>query len=205
MDKSDFGHKLQEKYLSGLEIYFETSRTSYGVYLIGRIVFDEQHFILHKKLGYDDIILPLSKKEYRTKNQKEIIDDLSDILMRLVEFANFYDMCFKKFKEYSLSNNPTNWKQKFTNELTDMFGSIKTSIVSCGIELVICFDEGTNVISVTLRKGKFSLDEKPVLQCTVNENNYREVVSILKKILADFKYVFYDINGITKYLKDLCY
>ena len=185
INQSDFGHKLREKYSADLEIYFETSRTYYGVYLVGRIVFDE-HFILYKKLGYDDIILPLSKKEYRTKNQKEIIDDLSDTLMRLVEFANFYDVCFKKFKEYSLPNSPTNWKQEFTNKLTNIFGGTKTSIVSCGIELVICFD-----------------DEKTLLHGFVSESNYKEVLDIIEKIYNDFKYRFYDVNGIAEELKYL--
>lgn len=97
INKSDFRHKL--------EIGFKTRRTSCGTYLSGKILFDSKYYIQYNYVGYDDVTVPLSKVEYRIKVRDEIIADLSDLLLRLVEFSNFSDKRFNDFEEYSVPSD----------------------------------------------------------------------------------------------------
>lgn len=205
INKSDFGHRLVEIEHSGSEINFKTNNTSCGTYLRGKILFDSNSYIVYNYVGYDDITVPLSKIEYGIKVRDEIITNLSDLLSRLIEFSNFSDKRFNNFEEYSVPNNVIDWKQVFVYELMNRFGNIKVILQSCGIKLVICFDENTDLFSVILKRGEGLSKSKILLQETVDGGNYKEVINIIDKIYRDFKYSFYDINGLAEQLQILGY
>lgn len=203
--KSDFGHKLVDISYSDSEINFRTNNTSCGTYLSGKILFDSNQYIVYNFVGYEDIKIPITKVSYGIKRKTELIANLSDTLLRLVEFSDFSNKRFNDFEEYSVPSASVDWKQVFMKGLTNRFGETKTILQSCGIKLVICFDEYTNLLSVTLKRDGISQENKILLQETVVGSNYKEVLGILDKICSDFRYSFYDINGIAEQLIDLGY
>lgn len=91
------------------------------------------------------------------------------------------------------------------DEHTDLFGSPRTVILASGIKLIIAFEEETNLIKVVLSKGLFFNDEKTLLHGIVSETNYKEVLDIVENIYNDFKYKFYDVDGIVEELKHTYY
>ena len=205
IDKSDFRHKLWEISCSDSEIDFKTRHTLCGTYLSGKILFDSSHYIVYNYVGYDDVTVPLSKVEYRIKVRDEIIADLSDLLLRLVEFSNFSDKRFNDFGEYSVPSDTVDWKQVFIDELVNRFEDTKVILQSCDVKLVICFDEYTDIFSAILKRGEVSPRSRVLLQETVDGSNYKEILSILDRIYSDFKHDFYDINGIVEQLKNFGY
>lgn len=205
INKSDFRHKLWEISFSDLEIGFKTRRTSCGTYLSGKILFDSNSYIVYTYVGYDDVTVPLSKVEYGIKVRDEIITNLSDLLSRLMEFSNFSDKRFNDFEEYSAPSDIVGWKQVFIDKLVHRLGDTKAILQSCGVKLVICFDEHTDLFSIILKSGEVSPRSKVLLQETVDGSNYKEVLGILDRIYSDFKHDFYDINGIAEQLKNFGY
>ena len=200
---TDFDIDVSELYCSDSEFNFETSVTKTGVYLRYEIIAEEHKFIVHEKMMFESKTTTISKKEYGIEDVKRIIDDLSNTLSRLVEIDNTLESNFKDFEEYSIPRSTKEWKQQFINELTEMFGSPRTVILSGGIKLVVAFEEETNLIKITLAKGLFFDDEKTLLHGFVSESNYKDVLDIIEKIYDDFKYRFYDVNGIAEELKYL--
>lgn len=203
--KSDFGHKLVEISISDSGINFKTNNTSCGTYLSGEILFDSNQYIVYNFVGYEDIKIPITKVSYGIKRKTELIANLSDTLLRLVEFSDFANKRFNDFEEYSVPSTSVDWKQVFMKELTKRFGETKTTLQSCGINLVICFDEYTDLFSVTLKRAGISQENKILLQETVDRSNYKEILDILDRICSDFRYRFYDINGIAEQLLDFGY
>ena len=204
INKSDFRHKLWEISFSESEVGFKTRRTSCGTYLSGKILFDSNHYIVYTYVGYDDVNVPISKIEYGIKVRDEIITNLFDLLSRLVEFSNFSDKRFSDFEEYSAPSDNVGWRQAFTDELTSRFGDTDIILQSCGVKLVICFDEYTDLFSIILKSGE-SPRRKVLLQETVDGSNYKEVLGILDRIYSDFKHDFYDINWLAEQLKNFGY
>ena len=204
INKSDFRHKLWEISFSDVEIGFKTRHTSCGTYLSGKILFDSNSYIVYTYVGYDDVTVPLSKVEYGIKVRDEIIANLSDLLSRLIEFSNFSDKRFNDFEEYSAPSDNVGWRQAFTDELTSRFGDTDIILQSCGVKLVICFDEYTDLFSIILKSGE-SPRRKVLLQETVDGSNCKEVLGILDRIYSDFKHDFYDINGLAEQLKNFGY
>lgn len=202
--ESDFGHKLVEISYSDSVINFRTNNTSCGTYLSGEIGFDSNQYIVYNSVGYEDIKISLSKVGYGIKLKTELIANLSDTLLRLVEFSDFSNQRFNGFEEYSVPCT-VDWKQVFMKELINRFGETKAILQSCGIKLVICFDEHTDVFSVILKRTKLFHENKILLQETVDGSNYKEVLGILDKICSDFRYRFYDINGIAEQLLNFGY
>lgn len=205
INKSDFRHKLWEISFSESEIGFKTRCTPCGTYLSGKILFDSNHYIVYYYIGYDDVTVPLFKVEYGIKVRDEIIADLSDLLLRLVEFSNFSDKRFNDFEEYSAPSDTVGWRQVFIDELTNRFGDTNIILQSCGVKLVICFDEYTDLFSIILKSGEVSPRSKVLLQETVDGSNCKEILDILDVIYRDFKHNFYDINGIAEQLKNFGY
>ena len=200
---TDFDIDVSELYCSDSELKFETSITKTGVYLCYEIIAEEHKFIVHEKMMFEAKTTSISKKEYDIEDVKRIIGDLSSTLSRLAEIDNTLESNFKDFEEYSVPRSTKEWKQEFINELTEMFGSPRTVILSGGIKLVVGFEEETSLIKITLAKGLFFDDEKTLLHGFVSESNYKEVLDIIEKIYNDFKYRFYDTNGIAEELKYL--
>lgn len=205
INKSDFRHKLWEISFSESEIGFKTRRSSCGTYLSGKILFDSNHYIVYPYVGYDDVNVPLSKVEYGIKVRDEIIANLFDLLSRLTEFSNFSDKRFNDFKEYSVPSDTVGWRQVFIDKLVNMLGDTKVILQSCGVKLVICFDEYTDLFSIILKSGEVSPRSKVLLQETVDGSNYREILTILDRICSDFKHDFPDINRIAEQLLDSGY
>lgn len=205
INKSDFRHKLWEISFSEAEIGFKTRRTPCGTYLSGKILFDNNYYIVYYYIGYDDVTVPLSKVEYGVKVRDEIITNLSDLLSRLMEFSNFSNKRFNDFEEYSAPSDTVGWKQVFIDKLVNSLGDTKVILQSCGVKLVICFDEYTDLFSIILKSGEVSPRSKVLLQETVDGSNYREILTILGRICSDFKHDFLDINGIAEQLLDFGY
>lgn len=205
INKSDFGHKLVEISSSDSEINFRTNNTSCGTYLSGKILFDSNQYIVYNSVGYGDVKVPLSKVEYGIKLKTELIANLSDTLLRLIEFSDFANRRFNDFEEYSAPSDIVGWKQVFIDKLVHRLGDTKAILQSCGVKLVICFDEHTDLFSIILKSGEVSPRSKVLLQETVDGSNYKEVLGILDRIYSDFKHDFYDINGIVEQLKNFGY
>lgn len=203
--KSTFGHKLVEIEYSDSGINFRTNTTTSGTYLKGKILFDRNCFIVYNYIGYDDVIVPVSKMGYDIEVRGEIIADLSDLLLRLKEFSNFSEKRFNDFEEYSVPNNTVDWEKVFVDELINRFGDTKVFLQSCSIILVIWFDETENLLSIKLKNGEVSPRSKILLQETVDGSNYKEILGILDRIYSDFKHDFYDINGLAEQLKNFGY
>lgn len=205
INKSDFRHKLWEISFSDLEIDFKTRNTLCGTYLSGKILFDSNHYIVYNYVGYEDVKIPISKVTYGIKVKNELIANLSDTLLRLLEFSDFANKRFKGFEEHSIPRSTRSWKQEFIGELKDLFGSPRTVILASGIKLIVAFEEETNLIKIVLAKGLFFDEEKTLLHGIVSETNYKEVLDIVENIYTDFKYKFYDVDGIVEELKHLDY
>lgn len=203
--KSDFGNKLVEIEYSDLEVDFRTNNTSCGTYLSGKILFDCNSYIVYNYVGYEDINIPISKVTYGIKVKDELIANLSDTLLRLIEFSDFANKRFNDFEEYSAPSATVGWKQTFIEELTNRFGDTDNIIHSCGIKLVICFDDYTDLFSIILKNGEVYPRSKVLLRETVDGSNYKEIIGILDRIYSDFKHDFYDINGIAEQLLDFGY
>lgn len=204
INKSDFGHRLVEIEHSDSEINFKTNNTSCGTYLRGKILFDSNSYIVYNYVGYEDVKIPISKVTYGIKVKNELIANLSDTLLRLIEFSDFANKRFNDFEEYSAPSDTVGWRQAFTDELTSRFGDTDIILQSCGVKLVICFDEYTDLFSIILKSGE-SPRSKVLLQETVDGSNCKEVLGILDRIYSDFKHDFYDINGLAEQLKDFGY
>lgn len=142
---------------------------------------------------------------YGIKVKNELIANLSDTLLRLIEFSDFANKRFNDFEEYSAPSDTVGWKQSFVEELVNRLGDTKTTLQSCGINLMICFDEYTDLFSVILKRVGIVHGDKILLQETVDGSNYREVLGILDRIHSDFTYRFYGINGIAEQLLDFGY
>lgn len=205
INKSDFRHKLWEISFSESEVGFKTRHTPCGTYLSGKILFDSNHYSVYNYVGYDDVIVPISKVDYGIKVRDEIIANLSDLLSRLIEFSNFSDKRFNDFEEYSVPSDTVGWKQVFIDKLVNRLGGTKVILQSCGVKLMICFDEYTDLFSIILKSGEVSPRSKVLLQETVDGSNYRETLTILDRICIDFKHDFPDINGIAEQLLDFGY
>lgn len=77
-----------------------------------------------------------------------------------------------------------------------------------GIEILDIYCNGFELnfnTAVTKTKGLFFNDEKTLLHGIVSESNYREVLDIVENIYNDFKYRFYDVDGIVEELKHSYY
>lgn len=205
INKSDFGHKLVEIEYSDSEINFRTNNTSCGTYLSGKILFDSNSYIVYNYVGYEDVKVPISMVTYGIKVKNELIANLSDTLLRLIEFSDFANKRFNDFEEYSVPSDTVGWKQVFIDKLVNRLEDTKVILQSCGVKLVICFDEYTDLFSIMLKSGEVSPRSKVLLQETVDGSNYREILTILDRICSDFKHDFPDINGITEQLLDLGY
>lgn len=203
--KSTFGHKLVEIEYSDSGINFRTNTTTSGTYLKGKILFDSNNYIVYNYIGYDDVIVPVSKMGYDIEVRGEIITDLSDLLLRLKEFSNFSEKRFNDFEEYSVPSDTIGWRQVFIDELTNRFGDTDVILQYCNVKLVICFDEHTDLFSVILKSGGLSPRSRVLVQETVDGSNYKKILGILDRIYSDFKHDFYDINGIAEQLKNFGY
>ena len=203
--KSTFGHKLVEIEYSDSGINFRTNTTTSGTYLKGKILFDSNNYIVYNYIGYDDVIVPVSKMGYDIEVRGEIITDLSDLLLRLKEFSNFSEKRFNDFEEYSVPSDTISWRQVFIDELTNRFGDTDVILQYCNVKLVICFDEHTDLFSVILKSGGLSPRSRVLVQETVDGSNYKKILGILDRIYSDFKHDFYDINGIAEQLKNFGY
>lgn len=196
---------------SDLELNFDTDVTRTGASLSCKIVDDAREFIVYKTLIYNTESIPISKEMYNPeyKDQasiiKKIIDDLCVMCARLTRFDTDLERDFKNFEEYSVPCSTKTWKQEFIGELNDLFGSPRTVILASGIKLIIAFEEETNLIKIVLAKGLFFDEEKTLLHGIVSETNYKEVLDIVENIYNEFRYEFYDVNGIVEELKHLDY
>lgn len=160
---------------------------------------------MYNYVGYDDVTVPLSKVEYGIKVRNEIIVNLSDLLSRLIEFSNFSDKRFSDFDEYSVPSDTVDWKKVFVDKLVNRFGDTKVILQSCGVMLVIWFDENENLCTIKLKNEEVSPISKILLQETVDGSNYKKILGIINRIYRDFKYSFYDINEIAEQLKNFGY
>ena len=204
---TDFGIAILDISCNGFELTFNTAVTKTGVYLrfgiSGDAVDDEQIVIVSEKLVYDNKYIPVFEDKYTNATAKEIMNDISNAISRLVELDTDLESDFKDFEEYSIHRSIKAWREEFIEELKDLFGSPRTVILASGIKLIIAFEEETNLIKVVLSKGLFFNDEKTLLHGIVSETNYKEVLDIVENIYNDFKYRFYDVDGIVEELKYL--
>jgi hypothetical protein len=207
IQNTDFGIELLDIYCNGFELNFNTAVTKTGVYLrvevSGDTVDDEQIVVVSEKLVYNNKYIPVFEDKYTNATVKEIMKDISNTISRLAELDTGLESGFKDFEEYSIPRSTKAWKEEFIGELKDLFGSPRTVILASGIKLIIAFEEETNLIKVVLSKGLFFNDEKTLLHGIVNETNYKEVLDIIENIYNDFKYKFYDVDGIVEELKYL--
>lgn len=207
IQNTDFGVEILDIYWNGFELNFNTTVTKTGVYLryeiSGDTVDDEQIVIVSEKLVYNNKYIPVFEDKYTNATVKEIMNDISNAISRLVELDTGLESGFKDFEGYSIPRSTKAWKEEFIGELKDLFGSPRTVILASGIKLIIAFEEETNLIKVVLSKGLFFNDEKTLLHGIVSETNYKEVLDIIENIYNDFKYKFYDVDGIVEELKYL--
>lgn len=209
IQNTDFGIEILDIYCNGFELNFNTSVTKTGVYLhyeiSGDTVDDEQVVVVNEKLVYNNKFIPVFENKYTNATVKEIIGDISNAISRLVRFDTDLERDFKNFEEHSVPCSTKTWKQEFIGELNDLLGSPRTVILASGIKLIVAFEEETNLIKIVLAKGLFFDEEKILLHGIVSETNYKEVLDIVENIYTDFKYKFYDVDGIVEGLKHLDY
>ena len=207
IQNTDFGIEILDIYCNGFELNFNTAVTKTGVYLryeiSGDTIDDEQIVVVSEKLVFNNKYIPVFEDKYTNATVKEIMNDIFNAISRLVELDTGLESGFKDFEEYSIPRSTKAWKEEFIGELKDLFGSPRTVILASGIKLIIAFEEETNLIKVVLSKGLFFNDEKTLLHGIVNETNYKEVLDIIENIYNDFKYKFYDVDGIVEELKYL--
>lgn len=204
--RTDFALNMEWLEYEDSEINFGVEGTQYSVlYLSGEIELKDSKFIMDCTLEMYSVDNDTTwKKEYPIENIGEIINDLSIAISRLADFNRQVDKYYEKFDGYKFPQSSA-WKKEFIGELNDLFGSPRTVILASGIKLVIAFEEETNLIKAVLSKGLFFSDEKTLLHGIVSESNYREVLDIVENIYNEFKYEFYDVNGIVEELKHLDY
>ena len=206
---TDLGIEILDIYCNGFELNFNTSVTKTGVYLryeiSGDTVDDEQIVVVSEKLVYNNKFMPVFENKYTNATVKEIMDDISNTISRLVELDTDLEHDFEDFEEHSIPRSTKTWQQEFIEELKDLFGSPRTVILASGIKLIVAFEEETNLIKIVLAKGLFFDEEKTLLHGIVSETNYKEVLDIVENIYYDFKYKFYDVDGIVEELKHLDY
>lgn len=209
IQNTDFGIEILDIYCNGFELNFNTAVTKTGVYLRfeinGDTVDDEQIVVVSEKLVYNNKYIPVFEDKYTNETVKEIMKDISNTISRLVELDTDLESDFKDFEGYLVPCSTKAWKEEFIGELNDLFGSPRTVILASGIKLIIAFEEETNLIKVVLSKGLFFNDEKTLLHGIVSETNYKEVLDIVENIHNDFKYKFYDVDGIVEELKHTYY
>ena len=205
IQNTDFGIEILDIYCNGFELNFNTAVTKTGVYLRfeinGDTVDDEQIVIVSEKLVHNNKYIPVFEDKYTNETVKEIMKDISNTISRLVELDTDLESDFKDFEGYLVPCSTKAWKEEFIGELNDLFGSPRTVILASGIKLIIAFEEETNLIKVVLSKGLFFNDEKTLLHGIVSETNYKEVLDIVENIYNDFKYKFYDVDGIVEELQ----
>ena len=205
IQNTDFGIEILDIYCNGFELNFNTAVTKTGVYLRfeinGDTVDDEQIVIVSEKLVHNNKYIPVFEDKYTNETVKEIMSDISNAISRLVELDTDLESDFKDFDEYSVPRSTKAWKEEFIVELKDLFGSPRTTILASGIKLIIAFEEETNLIKIVLAKGLFFDEEKTLLHGFVSETNYKEVLDIVENIYNEFKYNFYDVNGIVEELQ----
>lgn len=209
IQNTDFGIEILDIYCNGFELNFNTAVAKTDVYLryeiSGDTIDDEQIVVVNEKLVYNNKFIPVFENKYTNATVKEIMDDISNTISRLVELDTDLEHDFKGFEEHSIPRSTMSWKQEFIGELKDLFGSPRTVILASGIKLIVAFEEETNLIKIVLAKGLFFDEEKTLLHGIVSETNYKEVLDIVENIYNDFKYKFYDVEGIVKELKHLDY
>lgn len=209
IQNTDFGIEILDIHCNGFELNFNTAVTKTGVYLRfeinGDTVDDEQIVIVSEKLVHNNKYIPVFEDKYANETVKGIMKDISNTISRLVELDTDLESDFKDFEGYLVPCSTKAWKEDFIGELNDLFGSPRTVILASGIKLVIAFEEETNLIKAVLSKGLFFSDEKTLLHGIVSESNYREVLDIVENIYNDFKYRFYDVDGIVEELKHSYY
>jgi hypothetical protein len=205
IQNTDFGIEILDIYCNGFELNFNTTVTKTGVYLryeiSGDTIDDEQIIVVSEKLVYNNKAMPVFEDKYINATVKEIIEDISKVISRLVNLDAELEQGFKDFEEYSVPRSTKAWKQEFIGELKDLFGSPRTVILASGIKLIVAFEEETNLIKIVLAKGLFFDEEKTLLHGFVSETNYKEVLDIVENIYNEFKYNFYDVNGIVEELQ----
>ena len=209
IQNTDFGIEILDIYCNGFELNFNTAVTKTGVYLryeiSGDTIDDEQIVVVSEKLVSNNKTMPVFEDKYTNATVMEIMEDISSVISRLVGLDTDLENGFKDFEEYSIPRSTRSWKQEFIGELKDLFGSPRTVILASGIKLIVAFEEETNLIKIVLAKGLFFDEEKTLLHGIVSETNYKEVLDIVENIYNDFKYKFYDVDGIVKELKHLDY
>lgn len=207
IQNTDFGIEILDICCNGFELNFTTAVTKTDVYLryeiSGDTIDDEQIVVVNEKLVYNNKYIPVFEDKYTNATVKEIMSDIFNAISRLVELDTELESDFKDFEEYSVPRSTKAWKEEFIGELKDLFGSPRTVILASGIKLIIAFEEETNLIKVVLSKGLFFSDEKTLLHGIVSETNYKEVLGFVENIYNDFKYKFYDVDGIVEELKYL--
>lgn len=128
--------KLLDIYCNG---YFNTSVTKTGVYLryeiSGDTIDDEQIVVVNEKLVYNNKFIPVFENKYTNATVKEIMDDISNTISRLVELDTDLEHDFKGFEEHSIPRST----------LKDLFGSPRTVLLASGIKLIVAFEEETNL------------------------------------------------------------
>lgn len=209
IQNTDFGVEILDIHCNGFELNFNTAVTKTGVYLryeiSGDTIDDESIIVVSEKLVYNNNFIPVFEDKYTNATVKEIMDDISNTISRLVELDTALEHDFEDFEEHSIPRSTKTWQQEFIEELKDLFGSPRTVILASGIKLIVAFEEETNLIKIVLAKGLFFDEEKTLLHGIVSETNYKEVLDIVENIYNEFKYEFYDVNGIVEELKHLDY
>lgn len=209
IQNTDFGIEILDIYCNGFELNFNTAVAKTDVYLryeiSGDTIDDEQIIVVSEKLVYNNKAMPVFEDKYTNATVKEIIEDISNTISRLVELDTDLEHDFKGFEEHSIPRSARSWKQEFIGELKDLFGSPRTVILASGIKLIVAFEEETNLIKIVLAKGLFFDEEKTLLHGIVSETNYKEVLDIVENIYNEFKHKFYDVDGIVEELKYLDY
>lgn len=208
IQNTDFGIEILDIYCNGFELNFNTAVTKTDVYLryeISGDTIDDEQIVVSKKLVYNNKTMPVFENKYTNVTVKEIMDDISNTISRLVELDTDLEHDFEDFEEHSIPRSTRSWKQGFIGELKDLVGSSRTVILASGIKLIIAFEEETNLIKIVLAKGLFFDEERTLLHGIVSETNYKEVLDIVENIYNDFKYKFYDVDGIVEELKHLDY
>lgn len=134
IQNTDFGIEILDIHCNGFELNFNTAVTKTGVYLryeiSGDTIDDESIIVVSEKLVYNNNFIPVFEDKYTNATVKEIMDDISNTISRLVELDTDLEHDFKGFEEHSIPRSTRSWKQEFIGELKDLFGSPRTVILS---------------------------------------------------------------------------
>ena len=159
------------------------------LYLSGEIELKDSKFIM-------DCTLEM----YSVDNDTTWKNDLSIAISRLADFNRQVDKYYEKFDGYKFPQSSA-LKKEFVENLTHKFGGVWSRFTRHGVYLIISFAEDTNIISVRLSVGVLGTQEKVLYKGCVSEINYKEVLDIVENIYNEFKYNFYDVNGIVEELQ----